>query len=207
MSSVPESFAPVPTSPGAPLRFDRGRVGRLFAFLTGLLLIAIAIHALHLVMNTTSSMPVGIYNVESLTKPVTAGDIVVVCPPLEAAVLARERGYLVRGSCAGGVVAMIKIVLATAGAWVDVEPHGLSVNGVRVSKSATTDRDTSMRPLNHVTFGRHRIPVGYIWLWSPHPNSWDSRYYGMVPVKNVRGTASLVLPLGPWPYAVTTVRG
>ena len=166
-----------------------------------MLLVAIGIHALHLVANTTPSMPIGLYTLEPLAKPIAAGDIVSVCPPLEAAVIARARDYLVHGDCAGGVVPMLKIVIATAGDSVEIRERRLIVNGNTVSTNAIVPLDTAKRPLQHVPFGDYRVPAGYVWLWSPHPRSWDSRYYGMVPVANVRGTASLVLPFGPWPYA------
>ncbi len=187
--------------PERPFRFSRGRVGRLFAFLTGMLLVAIAIHAMHLAVNTTESMPIGVYTIAPLAKPVASGDIVSACPPLAAAVLARQRDYLLRGDCGGGVVPMLKIVLATAGDSVVMETRKLTVNGRAVSRSALSTFDSKHRPLQHLPLGTYKIPSGYIWLWSPHPRSWDSRYYGLVPVANVRGTASLVLPFGPWPYA------
>src|SRR5439155_25992925 len=50
-------------------------------------------------LNVSPSVPLGLYRM--VDEPVERGVLVVACGPLTAARLARESGYLIRGSCPG----------------------------------------------------------------------------------------------------------
>ena len=76
----------------------------------GLLLTA---RALGLRCNLTASLPVGIYRL--VDRPVTLGALVAACPPVEAARLGVERGYLPAGRCPGGGAPVLKEVAALGG--------------------------------------------------------------------------------------------
>jgi type IV secretory pathway protease TraF len=62
------------------------------------------------------------------------------------------------------------------------------VNGVRFRRSAVASHDSAGRPLPHIAWGTHRVPSGQVWLFGFNDRwSWDSRYFGPVPLANVRG--------------------
>jgi type IV secretory pathway protease TraF len=53
--------------------------------------------------------------------------------------------------------------------------------------------DTAGRPLHHFPLGKYRLKSGEIWLSGSARNSWDSRYYGGVPIANVRANLTPLL--------------
>jgi type IV secretory pathway protease TraF len=62
------------------------------------------------------------------------------------------------------------------------------VNGERLKRSAITARDSVGRALRHVAWGSHRVQAGEVWLFGFNDRrSWDSRYFGAIPLANVRG--------------------
>ncbi|HVT15211.1 MAG TPA: conjugative transfer signal peptidase TraF [Thermoanaerobaculia bacterium] len=142
-------------------------------------------------INTSASLPRGLYRLER--GPACRGCLVLACAPRWAGELAGGRGYLPRGDCPGGVKPLGKIVLAAEGDWVEVREVGLLVvNGRPVAGSAAQAADRAGRPLPHLARGRWRLGGGEVWLFSPHPRSFDSRYFGPVPAGSVRGVLSPV---------------
>jgi conjugative transfer signal peptidase TraF len=134
--------------------------------------------------NLTGSLPRGVYR--TVGEAPRRGSIVVVCVPLRAAELARERGYLGPGSCPGGVRGLGKIVLATGGDIVALRPGGISVNGRPIATSRTLARDSRRRVLSHYPWGDYVLEPRELWLFSPYrPNSFDSRYFGPVDASQV----------------------
>ena len=92
------------------------------------------------------------------------------------------------GACAGDAEPVGKIVGALPGDIVEIEPGWVAVNGVRFKRSAVAARDSAGRPLPHVAWGSHRVAAGQVWLFGFNDRrSWDSRYFGPVPLANVRG--------------------
>ncbi|MBD5657547.1 MAG: S26 family signal peptidase [Candidatus Eremiobacteraeota bacterium] len=174
---------------------------RLTTFIGGLALIVIALHFTGLAINVTDSMPVGLYHTVGVDRAPVKGDIVWLCATPAVAAVGRDRDYMVHGSCSHSTAPMLKIVAATAGDVVEVTPSAVLVDGHALPGSATQVRDTHGRPLDHVAPGSYRMRTGELWLWTPNPHSWDSRYYGPLPVANVSGYASLVLAFWDWPYA------
>ena len=146
-------------------------------------------HAEGLWINTTDSMPIGLW-LETSAQLVRSGDVVLLClldTPAER--LGRSRGYIARGSCPTGGEVLLKPVAATAGDDVEVTPSGISVNGIAIRNSAQLSRDSLGRPLPAFPAGQYRVPFGELWLVSAHnARSFDSRYFGPVPVAAVRGT-------------------
>jgi conjugative transfer signal peptidase TraF len=122
------------------------------------------------------------------------GSIIVVCPPEnDVARQGARRGYLGPGNCPGGSEPLVKPVAAVAGDLVEVSPAGVSVNGFRVPSSAPLWRDSAGRSLAPLV-GVHLIRPGELWLLSGRDaRSFDSRYFGPVPLANVRGVARPVL--------------
>src|SRR5262249_13671718 len=107
------------------------------------------------------------------------------------------RGYLGPGPCPGGAQPVLKRVIAVAGDVVDLDEAGATATAVLPIRQLITDRDRSGRPLPHVPLGRHVVQPGHVWLaGSGHDRSWDSRYFGPVPVAGVRGVARPIFTLG-----------
>ena len=171
------------------------RYGTAFFGAAGVLAALVGLGALFgFRLNLTESLPRGIYR--AITEEPRRGSIVVVCLPLNAAELARDRGYLGPGSCPGGVRGLGKIVLATDGDVVAHREEGISVNRKPIANSRTLARDSRQRALPHYPWGDYVLKGRELWLFSPYrPNSYDSRYFGPVPSSHV---LSVLRPLWTW---------
>jgi conjugative transfer signal peptidase TraF len=165
----------------------RGPIGVVATItIVAVLLIAIGNAFGVLISNTDSAAPAGVYRV--VAGNFQRGELVAACLPLAIAQDGLVRGYLGTGACAGDVEPVGKIIGALPGDIVEIEPRWVSVNGVRFQRSAVATRDSAGRPLPHVTWGSHRVASGQVWLFGFNdPRSWDSRYFGGIPLANVRG--------------------
>lgn len=163
-------------------------------------LIAAAGFALHQAgfrVNTTPSMPLGLWRIQALQAALHSGDVVLACPPDQAVFReAAARGYLPPGSCPSGLEPLLKPVAAVEGDVVAVTADGLAVNGAPLPGTASLAADTAGRPLRPLSPGRYTVSEGHVWLVSAHsPRSWDSRYFGAVPAANIQG---VVRPAWVW---------
>ncbi|MGO7345351.1 conjugative transfer signal peptidase TraF [Rhizobium johnstonii] len=146
-------------------------------------------------INLTPSEPLGLWRIIPLHRPAAVGDLLFICPPETAAMReARARGYLRSGSCRGGVAPLIKTVIAVAGQHAEIGVS-VSVDGRGVSSSSLALRDGKGRPLTPFPSGI--VPPGYVFLHSAFPGSYDSRYFGPVPISGIRGLAQEVLTYVP----------
>ena len=145
-------------------------------------------------INWTDSLPRGLYVVSVVPKTgVVRGEIVVACPPREYAEIGRQHDYLLAGACPGGVTPVLKHVAAIAGDVVRLSPAGISVDGALLTGTALLRADQQgNRPL-HVAFGTYRVNASEVWLFTPKPNGYDSRYFGPVPVGNILNVARPLL--------------
>jgi len=164
-------------------------------------------------INVSESLPVGLYWTGSLPQPgINAGEstsgtlgsdlslevgmIVSACLPPQVATSALDRGYLPEGSCPSGVAPVGKIIAALPGDTIDVTDSGSFVNGALLPKSAPLLHDSKRRAMPRLR-GRFILPVETAWLYSRHsPRSFDSRYYGAVPLSGVRGQLFPLLTFG-----------
>lgn len=104
-----------------------------------------------------------------------------------------ERHYLGAGSCPDGSEPVVKVLAAAEGDRVEVTPNAVLVNGVALPHSRPLDRDRGERALLPFAAGEHRLEPGEVWLYSPYDErSWDSRYFGPVPIEDV---TTIVEPL------------
>jgi conjugative transfer signal peptidase TraF len=130
-----------------------------------------------LVWNASASAPVGLYRVTDA--PAERGALVLVRPPADVAALAAELGYLPAG------VPLIKRVAAVAG------DHVCAVGSAVVLHTQTVIRrleaDAAGRPLPRWS-GCRRLADGEVFLlMADAPRSFDSRYFGPVPLASVMG--------------------
>lgn len=136
-------------------------------------------------LNLTESQPLGLY--QSAPGPLARAGLVAVCLPQNLAIQGRNRGWLRPGDCPGGVAAVLKEVVALPGDFVTVSDAGLSVNGGRIAHTQRQALDSKGRPVEAVSAGFYRVSFGEVWLVAnASPRSWDSRYYGPVPLDAIR---------------------
>ena len=117
-------------------------------------------------INLTPSLPQGFY----VLCPGTPGkgDYVAFCLEGDFADLARERGYLQSGSCPSGLRPLLKRVAGLPG---EAIPGNLSIRLV----------DSLGRAMPSV-LPEGIISPGMALLLADHPGSFDSRYFGLVPL-------------------------
>lgn len=163
---------------------------------TGLLIVLFAAGWIGgLRINTTPSEPLGLWRIVPLNRSVLAGETVFVCPPENTAMrVARQRGYLRPGLCPGGFGPLIKTVIAVAGQRVDVTDR-VAIDGVPIPGSRIIKKDAQGRSLRPDQSGMVR--PGEVYLHSDFMGSWDSRYFGPVPVSGVLGLAQEALTYAP----------
>lgn len=133
------------------------------------------------VWNATSSVDIGLYWI-SRRSPVT-GDIAAVRLPTAVAELAHARGYLPRGAL------LLKPVVASGGNRVCRWGSHILING-RL-RAIAADRDRAGRPLPAWRDCRTLQP-GDVFVLSPKPESFDSRYFGLLTRDDTVGRAGLL---------------
>ncbi|WP_314009987.1 S26 family signal peptidase [Rubrivirga sp. S365] len=139
-------------------------------------------------VNTTPSLPPGLYVASELgERPVARGDLVAACP--DTAAVQRLGRYWTNGRCPGGaarpdgVRPLAKPVAGVPGDTVRVDRAGVWVGGRLLPASAPLFRDRAGRPVQPA-LGVHVLKSGEYWLHSGRvPTSIDSRYTG--PVRSV----------------------
>jgi conjugative transfer signal peptidase TraF len=135
-------------------------------------------------INTSSSLPLGLYLV---TSEETA-TLVEFCPAEPYASLSRERGYRSRSfGCSDGAVPLLKPIVARQGDLVDVRQTGISVNGRLLPNTAPLRRDAATRLLSPWPLGRYCVEPDAVWVASTYnPGSFDSRYMGPIEIRRIR---------------------
>lgn len=144
----------------------------------------VAAYAAGIRINLTSSMPPGLYQITH--SPVVRGAIVLVCLPDSVSAFARARRFVPNGSCTDRSAPIGKTVAAIGGDTVDVASTGITVNGRALANSRPLLHDSQNRPLPTLPHGRYIVGAAELWLVSSYSGrSFDSRYFGAVPVDRV----------------------
>ncbi len=121
--------------------------------------------------NPTPSLPKGIYRLAPGAPE--KNDLVSFCLEGEFAELALERGYLEPGSCPSGLRPLLKRLAALPGDFVD--PSAFPIRSVD-----SHGRSISPALLPGV------VPPGMALVLADHPGSFDSRYFGFVPLDSLQ---------------------
>jgi len=151
--------------------------------------------SLDLRFNWTLSAPVGVYR--ELPGPSRRGDLALLCLPSNIERLGRARSYLSSGSCGSGSSPVLKQVVALPGDEVEVRQDFFAVNGRMLDRSELRDVDSLGRPLAHVPLGYRKVPDGEAWVLGIHrERSWDSRYFGPIPIESIVGRVEPLFVLG-----------
>jgi conjugative transfer signal peptidase TraF len=146
----------------------------------GLLLLGLGCYAAGVRINTTKSIPLGVYLASS--KPVEKGDYVWFCPPRVSVFIdARERGYLAAGFCPGNFGYMMKRVLAAEGDDIKIDMGGVRINGVLLPLSTPLKVDKAGRALPRYQTERYMLSHDEVLLMSDvSATSFDGRYFGPI---------------------------
>lgn len=151
-------------------------------------------------VNVTRSLPIGLYRVVGDAAAVRRGSVVIACLPEEWGRFAVRRRILGPGHCDGNSYGIGKLVLAVEGDVVDLHRESLVINGVSVPSVRTLERDRLGRSIPHFPWGNYELGPAQVWLFSPHPAAFDSRYFGPVSTSRVRSVVQPVwtkkLPIG-----------
>ena len=166
---------------------NRIAAGAAIAGVAGLVLAAGA-YAAGARINTTKSIPVGLYWTSG--DPVEKGAYVLFCPPQVGVFTeAKARGYITAGFCPGDYGYMMKRVLAAKDDAVAVADDGVRVNGELLPQSAPIKADPAGRLLPRYQSDSYTLGSSELLLMSDRSaTSFDGRYFGPVSrsqIKNV----------------------
>ncbi|MEM8515386.1 conjugative transfer signal peptidase TraF [Massilia sp. MP_M2] len=146
----------------------------------------------HLAINSTKSMPRGIYLVTPLHS-VERGQVVSLCISNQAAIgIYLARRYLsASGQCQASLPRLLKPVVAVPGDLVTITAAGTAVNGQLLPNSGVFDTDSEGRDIGHLPLGwSKRLDAGeYFVLANYLQRSLDSRYYGTLRRDDLKGRA------------------
>lgn len=137
-------------------------------------------HPPRYIWNATASVPVGLYRVEA-ADTIGVGDLTIVIPPEPLADFLGARGYLPKG------VPMLKRVLALGGKTVCRQGSDIIAYGMTYGRAR--ERDSYGRSLP-TWKGCLAVPDGQAFLmnWEA-ADSFDSRYFGPLPISSIVGRA------------------
>ena len=159
------------------------------------IVLGVACYAVGVRVNTTKSIPVGLYL--SSSAPVGKGAYVMFCPP-EVGVFddAKKRGYIGGGLCPGGYGYLMKKVLAAKADAVTVADDGVRVNGVLLPMSVPLKTDKAGRPLPRYQVKSYELGDSEVLLMSDASGtSFDGRYFGPVNISQIR---TVIRPVLTW---------
>jgi conjugative transfer signal peptidase TraF len=136
-------------------------------------------------LNASVSSPVGLY----IQDP--NGPYIGFCPTdhyLSASRHYRRAAFAgASNGCPDGAEQLLKPVAAREGDTVVLDSAGVIVNGRRIPRSAALDDDSEGRPMTRWPVGTYAVAPDQIWVISSYnAKSYDSRYFGPVPVASVR---------------------
>ena len=133
-----------------------------------------------LIWNASTSVPIGLYAMQPVSK-LHVNELVVVRPPNSLAIFLDQRRYLAKG------VPMLKRVLALAGQTVCRANRTISLNGIAIGDAL--DRDSSGRALP-VWSGCRVLKDDEVFLMNwQSKHSFDGRYFGPLPASTIVGRA------------------
>lgn len=146
-------------------------------------------------LNLTPSEPLGLWRIEQVSRAPSVGDLVFVCPPPTPQFEeAWQRGYVRQGLCAGGFAPLIKTVAALPGQRVAIGDT-VAIDGTVLDASFIRKNDGQGRPL--IPYSGGIVPPEHLFLHSSFASSYDSRYFGPIPISGLLGLATPILTFDP----------
>jgi conjugative transfer signal peptidase TraF len=144
---------------------------------------------LGLVFNDTHSAPFGLYiEIAAPVKPrQNPAPYIFFCPDVRWPSLKNEPNYRSSShTCPDGFSPLIKPVIAWPGDTVETSLRGITVNGVLLAHTVPLDHDSQGRTVHPFPYGIYHVQSGQLWAVSSFsPRSFDSRYFGPIPMRSV----------------------
>jgi conjugative transfer signal peptidase TraF len=152
-----------------------------------------AVYAAGARINTTKSIPIGLYWISNAR--VVKGAYVMFCPPQSSVfVEAKERGYIGAGFCPGGFGYMMKRILAAKNDIVAINDEGVRINGELLPLSVPRKVDTVGRALPQFHVDHYTLGEAELLLMSDvSDTSFDGRYFGPVNQSQIKAVIRPVI--------------
>jgi len=145
-------------------------------------------------LNTTPSIPVGVYRLTN--EPVVKGAYVLFCPPpAPVFAMAKARGYLGAGFCPGGYGQLMKKILAVQDDVVTIGTDGVEINGQQLPLSEPSKFDGGGRPLPDYKTSRVLNSTEVLVMSDSNRGSFDGRYFGPIQRSQIEG---VIRPVVTW---------
>jgi conjugative transfer signal peptidase TraF len=145
-------------------------------------------------LNTTPSIPVGVYRLTN--EPIVKGAYVLFCPPpAPVFAMAKARGYLGAGFCPGGYGQLMKKILAVQDDLVTIGSDGIEVNGQQLPLSEPIKFDGGGRPLPGYKASRVLNSSEVLVMSDSNRGSFDGRYFGPIQRSQILG---VIRPIFTW---------
>lgn len=135
-------------------------------------------------MNVTPSLPNGIYRITA--RPIAPECLASFCLKSEFTTQARERGYLAAGSCPSGLRPLLKEVAGLPGDVIGFQDGLITLNGQILAHTTRAVSDSQGRPLPTSRLRAGVIPQGQALMLAQRSDSFDSRYFGLVPLDDLQ---------------------
>ena len=143
-------------------------------------------------INLTSSLPLGVWKIDKSFTRIEKGDYVWFTPTKKIADFALERGYLKKNTkCENNTIPLLKIVYGLPGDTYSFHGDEIRINNIPVKNAKRREKDSKDRPMPKISNGI--VKEDQLFVLTMHSHSYDSRYYGAIPVKNVEGTARQII--------------
>ncbi|MDG6882828.1 conjugal transfer peptidase TraF [Phocoenobacter uteri] len=142
-------------------------------------------------INTTPSIPVGIYKI--IDKTPEKGDVILFCPPNNFLFQeARNRMWINKGFCDGELGMMMKILVASEGDKVSINSFGVTINGnYYLHSKRISGLNIPVKSFNNYILKKGEM----LTMTDKNPMSFDGRYYGILNYKNIN---NVVIPIFTW---------
>lgn len=184
---------------------------------------------LHWYINTTDSLPYGLYKAHYLKQPqdaftfssdqsipqVALNTLVLFCLDEPWASFAQQRGYLSTGKCPNQIAPLGKFIVALEGDMVKLTKNGIMVNNHLLKNTKSFRQDAQQRAMPYYQTNtapqymleqlatmhsdtdfvevEFTVKAHEAVVCSFTPSSFDSRYFGPIPLKNIHATLSPIL--------------
>jgi conjugative transfer signal peptidase TraF len=143
--------------------------------------------------NHSPSLPIGFYRTQR--DRLDRGDLVLACLPENASRLGLERGYLRVGLCPSGAEPVGKRLAAIPGDRFSIDADGIRVNDELLAYSAPQPSDHNAQIMPTLRLVERTLTPAEVLLYRDLAESYDSRYYGAIPLTLVQARLE---PLWTW---------
>ena len=145
------------------------------------------------ILNNTSSYPIGIYKIIK-TNFYKKGTLVSFCAPENDTIekLVRFGFAPANETCKNGTPVLLKKIVAVENDYIELKDNHIYINSALQPKSKIFLVGSGGNILERQN--NQTIKKGYFWAMSDYnERSYDSRYFGQIPLKNIKGTAVPIL--------------